>query len=169
VLAVVRRSTRRVSDSGGRSWSPTCPQVCRAALASGGKNGCDHGVLALRVMRQGRPSEAKPFWSALLKGLVKRGLGGVKQVISDAHEGLVALTPMSSAPPAAGPRCSPHGCGRSILSKLGMLVHTLGRPPEDLAEAALWAYLAYYPGVLVCSRRAHPFSERRTGRPKEYL
>ena len=34
------------------------------------------------------PSEAETFWSAFLKGLVKRGLRGVKLVISDAHEGL---------------------------------------------------------------------------------
>jgi putative transposase len=34
------------------------------------------------------PSEAEPFWLAFLKGLVKRGLKGVKLVISDAHDGL---------------------------------------------------------------------------------
>src|SRR3712207_48248 len=34
------------------------------------------------------PSEAEPFWSTFLKGLVKRGLKGVRLVISDAHEGL---------------------------------------------------------------------------------
>jgi Transposase, Mutator family len=34
------------------------------------------------------PSEAEPFWSTFLKGLVKRGLKGVKLVISDAHDGL---------------------------------------------------------------------------------
>jgi transposase-like protein len=34
------------------------------------------------------PSEAEPFWSAFLKGLVKRGLEGFKLVISDAHDGL---------------------------------------------------------------------------------
>ena len=36
------------------------------------------------------PSEAETFWSAFLKSLAKRGLGGVKLVISDAHEGLKA-------------------------------------------------------------------------------
>jgi len=37
--------------------------------------------------------EAEPFWSAFLKGLVKRGLNGVKLVISDAHDGLrLAIT-----------------------------------------------------------------------------
>ena len=34
------------------------------------------------------PSEAEPFWSAFLKGLVRRGLKGVRLVVSDAHEGL---------------------------------------------------------------------------------
>jgi transposase-like protein len=54
-------------------------------------------IIAVAVNTEGRreiiglgigPSEAEPFWSAFLKGLVKRGLGGVKLVISDAHEGL---------------------------------------------------------------------------------
>src|SRR6476661_5132631 len=36
------------------------------------------------------PSEAETFWSAFLKSLVKRGLKGVKLVVSDAHEGLKA-------------------------------------------------------------------------------
>ena len=53
-------------------------------------------IIAVAVTTEGRreilglgigPSEAEPFWSAFLKGLVKR-LKGVKLVISDAHEGL---------------------------------------------------------------------------------
>ena len=36
------------------------------------------------------PSEAETFWAAFLKSLAKRGLHGVKLVISDAHEGLKA-------------------------------------------------------------------------------
>jgi transposase-like protein len=34
------------------------------------------------------PSEAETFWSAFLKSLLRRGLKGVKLVVSDAHEGL---------------------------------------------------------------------------------
>lgn len=34
------------------------------------------------------PSEDRAFWTAFLRGLVKRGLRGVRLVISDAHEGL---------------------------------------------------------------------------------
>lgn len=59
-------------------------------------------MIAVAVTTDGRreiiglgvgPSEAEPFWSAFLKGLVKRGLKGVKLVISDAHEGLrLAIT-----------------------------------------------------------------------------
>ena len=36
------------------------------------------------------PSEAETFWSGFLKSLTRRGLRGVKLVISDAHEGLKA-------------------------------------------------------------------------------
>ena len=36
------------------------------------------------------PSEAETFWSTFLKSLARRGLRGVKLVISDAHEGLKA-------------------------------------------------------------------------------
>lgn len=36
------------------------------------------------------PSEAEPFWTDFLRSLMRRGLRGVKLVISDAHEGLKA-------------------------------------------------------------------------------
>jgi putative transposase len=54
-------------------------------------------IIAVAVTTEGRreiiglglgPSEAEPFWSTFLKGLVKRGLKGVKLLISDAHDGL---------------------------------------------------------------------------------
>ena len=35
-------------------------------------------------------SEAEPFWVEFLRGLIRRGLRGVKLVASDAHEGLKA-------------------------------------------------------------------------------
>jgi putative transposase len=44
------------------------------------------------------PSEAEPFWVAFLRKLARRGLRGVKLVISDAHEGLkAAITKVLSA------------------------------------------------------------------------
>ena len=36
------------------------------------------------------PSEAEPFWTAFLRKLARRGLRGVKLVVSDAHEGIRA-------------------------------------------------------------------------------
>src|SRR3954449_1545761 len=56
-------------------------------------------IIAAAVDAEGRreivglhlgPSEAETFWSAFLRSLVRRGLKGVKLVISDAHEGLKA-------------------------------------------------------------------------------
>jgi putative transposase len=35
-------------------------------------------------------SEAEPFWTEFLHRLARRGLRGVKLVVSDAHEGLKA-------------------------------------------------------------------------------
>ena len=56
-------------------------------------------IIAVGVNSDGRrevlgmevgPSEAEPFWSKFLRSLTRRGLRGVKLVISDAHEGLKA-------------------------------------------------------------------------------
>src|ERR1051325_8851624 len=54
-------------------------------------------IIAVAVSTEGRreiiglgigPSEAEPFWSSFIKGLVRRGLKGVKLVVLDAHDGL---------------------------------------------------------------------------------
>ena len=54
-------------------------------------------IIAVAVNTDGRrevlgmevgPSEAEPFWTEFLRSLTRRGLRGVKLVISDAHEGL---------------------------------------------------------------------------------
>jgi putative transposase len=56
-------------------------------------------IIAVAVNTEGRreivglhigPSEAETFWATFLKSLARRGLRGVKLVISDAHEGLKA-------------------------------------------------------------------------------
>lgn len=56
-------------------------------------------IIAVAVNTEGRrevigmqvgASEAEPFWTAFLRSLARRGLRGVKLVISDAHEGLKA-------------------------------------------------------------------------------
>jgi transposase-like protein len=52
------------------------------------------------------PSEAEPFWTAFLRKLARRGLRGVKLVISDAHEGLKAA--ISRTLSATWQRCRVH-------------------------------------------------------------
>ena len=56
-------------------------------------------IVAVGVNHDGRrevlgmdigPSEAEPFWTDFLRKLTRRGLRGVKLVISDAHEGIKA-------------------------------------------------------------------------------
>lgn len=56
-------------------------------------------IVAVSVNSDGRrevlgmevgPSEAEPFWTAFLRKLMRRGLRGVKLVISDVHEGIKA-------------------------------------------------------------------------------
>ena len=43
-------------------------------------------------------SEAEPFWTEFLRSLARRGLRGIRLVISDAHEGLkAAITKVLSA------------------------------------------------------------------------
>jgi transposase-like protein len=52
------------------------------------------------------PSEAETFWTAFLRKLARRGLRGVKLVISDAHEGIKAA--VSKVLTASWQRCRVH-------------------------------------------------------------
>ena len=72
-------------------------------------------IIAVGVNSDGRrevlgmdigPSEAEPFWTAFLRKLTRRGLRGVKLVISDAHEGIKAA--VSKLLCAAWQRCRVH-------------------------------------------------------------
>ncbi|MGA3682808.1 IS256 family transposase [Pseudomonas graminis] len=59
-------------------------------------------VLGMRI----GPSEAEPFWTEFLRSLMRRGLRGVKLVISDSHEGLKAA--VSKVFHATWQRCRVH-------------------------------------------------------------
>ncbi len=52
------------------------------------------------------PSEAGPFWTSFLRALTRRGLRGVRLVISDAHEGLKAA--VAKVLKATWQRCRVH-------------------------------------------------------------
>lgn len=88
-------------------------------------------IIAVAVDTEGRreiiglsigPSEAEPFWSSFLKSLVRRGLKGVKLVISDAHEGLkLAITRVLKA---TWQRCRVHWI-RNALAHVPKGQHTM--------------------------------------------
>jgi putative transposase len=72
-------------------------------------------IIAVAVNTEGRrevlgmatgPSEAEPFWTEFLRSLMRRGLRGVRLVISDAHEGLKAA--VSKVLSATWQRCRVH-------------------------------------------------------------
>src|SRR3954454_22441572 len=82
-------------------------------------------IIAVAVDTEGRreivglhlgPSEAETFWATFLKSLVRRGLRGVKLVISDAHEGLKAA--IRRVLGATWQRCRVHWM-RSALAHVG--------------------------------------------------
>ncbi len=62
------------------------------------------------------PSEAETFWTAFLRKLARRGLRGVKLVISDCHEGIKAAA--SKVLTATWQRCRVHFM-RNVLAHAG--------------------------------------------------
>jgi len=62
------------------------------------------------------PSEAETFWTAFLRKLARRGLRGVKLVISDSHEGIKAA--VSKVLTATWQRCRVHFM-RNVLAHAG--------------------------------------------------
>lgn len=88
-------------------------------------------IIAVAVNTEGRreivglhigPSEAEPFWSFFLKGLLRRGLKGLKLVISDAHEGLKAA--ISKTFGATWQRCRVHWM-RNALARVPKGQHAM--------------------------------------------
>jgi transposase-like protein len=62
------------------------------------------------------PSEAETFWTAFLRKLARRGLRGVKLVVSDAHEGIKAS--VAKVMNATWQRCRVHFM-RNVLAHAG--------------------------------------------------
>jgi transposase-like protein len=82
-------------------------------------------IVAVGVNRDGRrevlgmdigPSEAEPIWTDFLRKLARRGLRGVKLVVSDAHEGLKAA--IAKVLCATWQRCRVHFM-RNVLAHAG--------------------------------------------------
>src|SRR5438132_6702392 len=82
-------------------------------------------IIAVGVNSDGRrevlgmdigPSEAETFWTEFLRKLARRGLRGVKLVISDAHDGITAA--VAKALHASWQRCRVHFM-RNVLAHAG--------------------------------------------------
>jgi len=102
-------------------------------------------IIAVGVNSDGRreilgmdigPSEAETFWTAFLRKLARRGLRGVKLVISDAHEGIkatVAKVLLAALPRPLHAQC-PGACRQERKARrLRLHRHAFA---QDDAEAA---------------------------------
>ena len=113
-------------------------------------------IIATGVDREGRRevlglgvglSEAAPFWTEFLRDLVRRGLTGVRLVISDAHEGLKqAITQVLGA---TWQRCRVH-CMRNCLAHVpkgqhdvvAAAIRTVFTQPDRRSAGTQWRQVA---------------------------
>ena len=100
-------------------------------MREGGRTVSVAAIIAVAVDTDGKreivgrhigPSEAEPFWTSFLRDLVRRGLTGVKLVISDAHEGLKAA--ITRVLGATWQRCRVHAM-RNALAYVPKGQHTM--------------------------------------------
>jgi len=88
-------------------------------------------------------SEAEPFWTEFLRSLTRRGLHGVKLVISDAHEGLKAA--IAKVLTASWQRCRVHFVRNALAhankgqrQALLALINTIFAQETAEAASAQW-------------------------------
>lgn len=93
------------------------------------------------------PSEAEPFWSGFLKSLVRRGLRGVKLVVSDAHQGLKAA--IARVFEASWQRCRVHWMRNALAhvpkgqhSMVAAALRQAFLQPDHAAAAQTWRQVA---------------------------
>lgn len=93
------------------------------------------------------PSEAETFWTAFLRKLARRGLRGVKLVVSDAHEGLKAA--VAKVLSASWQRCRVHfmrnalaHAGRSGRRVVSAFIATAFAQDDAEAARAQWRRVA---------------------------
>jgi transposase-like protein len=93
------------------------------------------------------PSEAETFWTAFLRKLARRGLRGVKLVVSDAHEGIKAA--VSKVLSATWQRCRVHfmrnalaHAGKSGRRVVSAFIATAFAQDDAEAARAQWRRVA---------------------------
>ena len=114
-------------------------------------------IIAVAVNTEGRREivglqssarrKPRPFWSAFLKSLVKRGLKGVKLVISDAHDGLRPRSPACSAPHGNAAACigcaTPwRTCPRASTRMVAAAIRQAFLQPDAEAAHQTWRHVA---------------------------
>ena len=113
-------------------------------------------IIAVGVNSDGRrevlgmdigPSEAETFWTTFLRKLARRGLRGVKLVISDAHEGIKAA--VSKVLNASWQRCRVHfmrnalaHAGKSGRRVVSAFIATAFAQDDALAASQQWRKVA---------------------------
>ena len=113
-------------------------------------------IIAVGVNSDGRrevlgmdigPSEAETFWTAFLRKLARRGLRGVKLVISDAHEGIKAT--VSKVLNASWQRCRVHfmrnalaHAGKSGRRVVSAFIATAFAQDDAAAASQQWRKIA---------------------------
>jgi putative transposase len=92
------------------------------------------------------PSEAETFWSDFLRSLNRRGLTGVKLVISDAHEGLKAAAKVLGA---TWQRCRVHFMRNALAhahknqrEMIAAMIRTAFAQPDYDAAVLQWRQVA---------------------------
>ena len=93
------------------------------------------------------PSEAETFWTAFLRKLARRGLRGVKLVISDAHEGIKAA--VAKVTNASWQRCRVHflrnalaHAGKSGRRVVSAFIATAFAQEDAASASAQWRKVA---------------------------
>lgn len=113
-------------------------------------------IIAVGVNTNGRrevlgmqigPSEAEPFWTEFLRKLARRGLRGVKLVVSDAHEGLKAA--IAKVLNATWQRCRVHfmrnalaHAGKSGRRVVSAFIATAFAQNDEASAKAQWRGVA---------------------------
>src|SRR5262245_7443654 len=94
------------------------------------------------------PSEAEPFWTNFLRSLTRRGLRGVKLVISDPHEGLKAA--VAKGLKASWQRCRGHflrkalaHAGKGQRQMVLALINTVFAQEGEAAARAQWGAVSH--------------------------
>lgn len=93
------------------------------------------------------PSEARTFWTQFLRDLVRRGLRGVKLVVSDAHEGIKAS--VARVLNTIWQRCRVHfqrnalaQAGKSSRRVVSAFIATAFAQPGHAAASKQWRHVA---------------------------